>query len=196
MAIKGLSYMVAGAYAVSQGAVTYTGGKVLGKAVSYSITLDTPQRNDLYGDNEIAESDNQTFTTGQIALNPTDFAPEVMAWMMGQTAASKTVGSDTVTVYNYDDDMSPIQAGVGLIELHQVDNEDQYQAVILTRVQFQIPGDSATTKGETVSWQTPTINADIYRDETAKRCWRIDSEFFDTEAEAKAFLNSVFGISA
>ena len=199
MATKGLSYMVAGKYAVSQGALSISEGKVLGKAISYSISLDAPQKNDLYADNEIAESDNPVFTTGTLSLNPAEFSPTNMAWMMGQTARSVTLGSGTdsttFSVYDYDDDMTPIQAAVGLIEYRQVSNADKYVAIILNRVQFKVPAESATTKGETVNWQTPTCEADILRDETEKKRWMTKSDYFSTEAAAKAYLNSVFGIS-
>lgn len=197
MATKGLSYMVAGKYAVSQGALSYTEGKVLGKAVSYTINLDEPTRNDLYGDNEVAESDTQIFTTGNIALNTTEFSPEVRAWMFGITAETVEVSSgNSVSVYNYDDDAAPIEFGVGFIEYKQVNNVDQWVARTLTRVKARMPGGSATTKGESIEWQTPTITCDIYRDETAKRKWQSETQYFDDEAKAKAYLNHVFGVSA
>ena len=196
MATKGLSYMVAGKYAVSQGALAYSEGKVLGKAVSYTVNLDEPTQNNLYGDNEIAESDNQIFTTGNIALNTTEFTPDVRAWIFGITAESVTVGTDTVNVYNYDDDTAPIYFGVGFIEYKQNGNVDYWAVRILNRVKARIPGTSATTKGETVEWQTPTITCDIYRDETAKHRWQRETELFESEADAKAFLNSIFGISS
>lgn len=187
--------MVAGKYAVSQGAISYTAGKVLGKAVSYTINLDEPTQNNLYGDNEIAESDNQIFTTGNIALNTTEFTPDIRGWIFGIEPEEVTVGSKTVNVYNYDDDTKPIDFGVGFIEDKQVNNVDQWAVKILNRVRARIPGTSANTKGETIEWQTPTITCDIYRDETAKRRWQRETEVFTTEADAKEFLNSIFGIS-
>lgn len=195
MATKGLSYFVAGKYGVSQGAVAYTEGKVLGKAISYTVSLDEPTANNLYADNEIAESDTQVFTTGNIQLNSAEFLPEIKAWMYGQTPASVTVGTNnTVDVYKYGDGMNPIYFGVGFIEMKQINNVDKFQAVTLQRVKARMPGRTANTKGETIEWQTPTITCDIYRDETEERNWMTESDLFDTEAEAKAYLNSVFSV--
>lgn len=196
MATKGLSYFVAGKYTYAQGAVTYSEGRVLGKAISYTVNLDEPTRNILYADNAEAESDNQLFSSGNIVLDSAQVSPENKAWLLGQTARTVTVGSGSVTVYDYDDNMEPIHVGFGMIEYLQVDNVDKWQAIILDKAKARIPANSATTKGENISWQTHPITADIYRDDAADHRWMTESEFFDTEAEAKAYLNSIFGISA
>lgn len=197
MATKGLSYFVAGKYTYSQGAVTYTDGRVLAKAVSYTVSLDEPTRNDFYADNAVAESDNQVFNGGNISLDPAQISPENKAWLLGQTARSVTVGTNTtVDVYDYDDNMEPPYVGFGMIEMLQVDNVDKFQAIILVRAKTRIPANTATTKGETINWQTHPITADIYRDETTAHRWMSESEYFDSEADAKAYLNSIFGISA
>lgn len=194
MAIKGLSYMVAGKYAYSNSAISYSEGKVLGKAVSYALNLDAPAANNLYGDNEIAESDNALFSSGTLDLNATDFTETVRAWMYGITARTEGTGT-TTTFYDYDDDADPIEMGVGLIELHQIDNTDKWQPVILTRVKPQYINAQAQTKGETIDWQTPTVTCTVMRAEDSKHRWMTRGDMYATEDAAKAVLNSIFGIS-
>ena len=196
MATKGLSYFVAGKYAYAQGAVTFTEGRVLSKAVDYTINLDEPTRNDFYADNEVAESDNQKFVGGNIQFNPAQISPENKAWLLGITAREVTSGNSTIDVYDYDDNMSPIYAGFGFIEMLQVDNVDKFQAITLQKIQARVPANSATTKGQTISWQTHPVTCDIYRDDSTTHLWMSESEFFDTEEAAKAYLNSLFGITA
>lgn len=197
MATKGLSYFVAGKYTYAQGAVTYTEGRVLGKAVSYTVNLDEPTRNDFYADNAVAESDNQLFSSGNIVLDSAQISPENKAWLLGQTARQVTVGTNnTVDVYDYDDNMEPIPVGFGMIEYLQIDNVDHWQAITLQKAKTRVPANSATTKGESISWQTHPITADIYRDDTTAHRWMSESELFDSEDAAKAYLNSIFGIPA
>lgn len=198
MATKGLSYFVAGKYTFAQGAVSFTEGRVLSKAVDYTINLDEPTKNDFYADNEVAESDNQKFVSGNIQFNPAQISPENKAWLLGIQGREVTVGSgnDTITVYDYDDNMAPIYAGFGFIEMLQVDNVDKFQAITLQKIQSRVPANSATTKGQTISWQTHPVTCDIYRDDSTAHRWMSESDFFDTEEEAKAYLNSLFGITA
>lgn len=196
MATKGLSYFVAGKYSYAQGAVTYTEGRVLAKAVAYTINLDEPTRNDFYADNAVAESDNQTFGSGNVNLDPAQISPEDKAWLLGQTPREVQVGTgNTVQVYDYDDSMEPIYAGFGFIELDQINNVDKYQAVTLVKTKTRTPANSATTKGESINWQTHPITADIYRDDSSAHRWMTESALFDTEDAAKAYLNHIFGIS-
>ena len=196
MATKGLSYFVAGKYTFAQGAVTFTEGRVLSKAVDYTINLDEPTRNDFYADNEIAESDNQKFVSGNIQFNPAQISPENKAWLLGITAREVTSGTSTIDVYDYDDNMAPIYAGFGFIEMLQVDNVDKFQAITLQKIQARVPANSAATKGQTITWQTHPVTCDIYRDDSTTHRWMSESEFFDTEEAAKAYLNSLFGITA
>ena len=86
--------------------------------------------------------------------------------------------------------------GVGLIELHQINNEDKWQPVILTRVKPQYINAQAQTKGETIDWQTPTVTCTVMRAEDSKHRWMTRGDVYDTEDAAKAVLNTIFGISA
>ena len=54
----------------------------------------------------------------------------------------------------YDDDVKPIDCGVGFVELHQTNGKDFYRAIVLARVTYNIPNTSANTRGESVEWQT------------------------------------------
>lgn len=203
MAIKGLSYVPAGAYSYSQGAVTYSSGVVLGHAIEYSISIDTQDANPLYGDNMIVETDGNSFASGTLSINTSELTEESGAWLMGQTAVKRTIGSGGSSVevdeYVFDDNLAPKEIGIGVIELHQIDQGDYYKAVVLPRVRPNIPSNAARTKGATIEWQTPTIEMQILRSEQNGtgyvHPWKIEA-WFDTEEEAKAYLNAVLNVAA
>jgi hypothetical protein len=105
--------------------------------------------------------------------------------------AEVTVGSKSVTEIILDDQTTGKTLGVGLIELHQVNNVDFYRALWFPKVQFNIPSGSANTKGASVEWQTEEISGTILRsdavDSEGRHPWQNHADF-ETEAEALAYL--------
>ena len=73
-------------------------------------------------------------------------------------------------------------------------NTKSWMAVLLTKIKFSIPGDSYTTKGETVEFGTPELTATVMRDDSAKHAWRKWAEFA-TESAANTWLNSQLSIT-
>lgn len=191
MAIKGLSIPVVGNYTNTSGTVTYSNPLVADKAISYSLTVESGDDNPLYADNMIAENDKGTFQNGTLTLGTADIPQSLSIRLLGTKTVTDTVGADSVTVQVFDDDATPPTLGFGIIELHQVSDVDKYRAVFLNKVYFNIPENSATTKGESIEWQTPEIEGVVMRSDevTADRIhpWMEDA-WFDSEAAALAWL--------
>lgn len=190
MAIKGLSKPVFGKYTNNEGTVTYTNGMTIGHAIEYSIEPETSDDNPLYGDNMIIEHDNGVFQTGTLTLNTSELTGEASKWLLG--VKEETNGE--VTEYVFDDDMKPTEAGFGIIELHQINDVDKYKTVILPKVRSQIPSDAATTKGESIEWQTQEINFTIERSDASKHPWKREA-WFETEDAAYTYLQTQLGVS-
>ena len=199
MAIKGLSIPVFGKYANSSGTISYSEGKTIGHAIEYSIDVTSSDDNPLYGDNMIIEHDNGTFQSGTLTLNTSELTGEVSKWLLGLTENTVSVGSGqsatTVTEYVFDDDLKPLACGFGIIELHQIDDVDHYKTVVLNKVVPNIPNNAATTKGESIDWQTKEINFRIERAEDTKHSWKREA-WHDSEADALAYLQQVLGVSS
>ena len=195
MAVTGLSIPVFGKYTNTNGTVTYSEGKTIGHAISYSVDLTTGEDNNLYGDNMIVESDNGTFQSGTLTLTTSELTPDVSKWLLGLTEKTFTVDSDSVTEYVYDDSIQPINLGFGVIEQSIINGVTGYQAIVLPKVVSQIPNNSANTRGETIEWQTKEITFSVMRDDTASHQWKIESEIFTTEAAAIAYLEAKLGVS-
>lgn len=199
MAIKGLSIPVFGEYSHNNGVVTYTKGVINPNAVSYSISVETADDNPLYANNRIAENEVKRFSTGTLSLETDDLEQEISKFLLGVKEVERSYGeSKTVTALIYDDEQRAPSLGFGIIEEHQNNSIDQYKAVILKKVTFNIPEDAATTRGESIDWQTRTIEGTIERSEeygeNGKYPWK-EEAWFDTESEALIYLKSMLGVS-
>lgn len=193
MAIKGLSKLVVGKYAYDESTVKYTEPQAVQKMVEYSLALNQSENNPLYADNGEAENDKGTFQNGELSITTDDLTQEVSVMILG-TKENEEVTYDTsktVTEQVYDDSMNPPDLGVGFIELHQNKGVDKYRAIFLHKVFFNVPEQAATTKGEQVEWQTPTITGVVQRSEASdangRHPWMTDA-WFDSEDDALAYL--------
>ncbi len=199
MATIGLSkpYWAKYNYDPTTKAVTYSGGLVLGKATRLDVQLDDADANILYGDNAPAESET-AFTGGAIALSTTELLPETGSQVLGTRKEAITgvngLTTENASWYVDDDDANAPYGGVGGILKKKVDGQYKYVAVIFEKVQFTTPGDTATTQGETVEWQVPTLNGTLMRSEAAKHPWRRKSSLLDSEADAELLIRSYLNI--
>lgn len=200
MAIKGLSIPVFGKYNNTDGTVTYSDPTVIDKLVEYGVSWSTGDDNPFYADNGIAENDKGSFQSGELTLNTADLTQEVSAMILGTVSKTETVTisgqSKSVSVQVYDDNMNPPYLGVGVVELHQINDVDRRRAVFFPKVYFNIPEEAATTKEEEIDWQTREITGIIQRSDAVTddyvHPWMMDA-WFDTEAEAVSWLKYMCG---
>ena len=197
MAIKGLTTPVFGEYNYNGGSVTYTNGFVCGSAIEYGVEIETSDNNPLYGDDHIIENDYGTFNTGTLTLNTSDFDQYTSKRLLGLKEVQLTVGEATVTELVTDDDAKTTEKGFGIIETHQINDVDKYRAVILCKVGMSIPSEAATTKGESIEWQTKEIEGTINRsdEDTAnyRHPWKREA-WFDTQSQAMEYLKTVLNV--
>lgn len=200
MAIKGLTSPVVGDYNYEKekNTVSYHSGVVAGSAVEYGASWTTSEESKLYADDKEKESDGGTFQSGELTLGTDDLTPEVSKFILGIKEIEKSYGvNKTAKVIVYDDDMKRAPKGVGIIETHQLDGVPFYRAVVFPKVKFNIPENAATTKGETVEWQTPSITGSIMRSDevsvNGNHPWQWFSDF-ESESAALEFLKDVLGV--
>ncbi len=198
MATIGLSKPYYAVYSAAENVVTYANGAVMGKATEANIEINTSDNNNLYGDNAIAETDRQ-FTSGTLTLSTTDLSQEVSKAILGlkeETLDSITgVTDEDVSELIYDDTQAIPYLGVGFIVKKVVNGVTMWRGIVLTKVMFSIPSDAATTQGETITWQVPSLTATIMRDDSATRMWKREATF-TTEAQAEAYIKDRLSISA
>lgn len=198
MATIGLSKPYYAVYSAADSVVSYANGGVMGKATEANIEINTSDNNNLYGDNAIAETDRQ-FTSGTLTLSTTDLSQEVSKAILGlkeETLDSITgVTDEDVSELIYDDTQAIPYLGVGFIVKKVVNGVTMWRGLVLTKVMFSIPRDAATTQGETITWQVPSLTATIMRDDSATRMWKREATF-TTEAQAEAYIKDRLSISA
>lgn len=198
MATIGLSKPYYAVYSAAENVVSYANGAVMGKATEANIEISTSDNNNLYGDNAIAETDRQ-FTSGTLTLSTTDLSQEVSKAILGlkeETLDSITgVTDEDVSELIYDDTQAIPYLGVGFIVKKVVNGVTMWRGIVLTKVMFSIPSDAATTQGETITWQVPSLTATIMRDDSATRMWKREATF-TTEAQAEAYIKDRLSISA
>lgn len=195
MATIGVSKPYYGIYKNTDGVITYENGGIFAKAIEFSASIESGGDNNLYADNGIAETD-RSFGGGSIRVTIDEISQTAAAAILGITPNTITVGEDTdVSELVFDDDMDIPDLGFGIIIKKKKSGTEQYRAVFFHKIKFNIPEDAATTQGETIEWQTPTIEGTIMRDDSAKHAWKSEVTV-DTEALAEAYIKQKLGISA
>ena len=185
MAKMGLSKPYYAKYAFSNGEVTYSGGKVLAKAVDVELELNDSDPAVFYADNGPAES-GSIFSGGTLTLTVDTLRPDVTADILGLT-----LGQDQITVEYAPDNVVPY-VGVGIIIKESVGNVPQYRAVILYKVQFNVPGIEATTQGEEIEFSGHELTANVMRADSGS--WRAE-HVETTETAAETWIKGVFNIT-
>lgn len=198
MATIGLSKPYYAIYSATGSAVSYATGGVLGKATEANIEIETSEDNNLYADNGIAETDRQ-FTGGTLTLSTDDLSQEVSKAILGlKEEALDTIEGITdedVKELIYDETQQTPYLGVGFIIKKVRGGVTLWRGVVLTKVMFSIPSDSATTQGESIEWQVPELSATIMRDDSATHMWKREATF-TTEAQAEAYIKARLNITA
>lgn len=188
MAKIGLSKPRAATYSASGSTVTYSNPVVLGKFTAFNMDIGSNNDNDLYADNAVAETD-PTFQDGTATLTTDDLAADIMASVLGLT--TEAIDAEGVTTDNaswmvFDDSQNIPYLGIGGVIKRKQNGTILWQGFVLPKVQFQNPAFALETQGETISWQTQEIVANIQRSDAADHRWFMLSSEFTTEAEADA----------
>lgn len=183
----GFSKPYVAVYAASGGTVTYSDGVALGRGREMTITAESSDDNIFYADNVAAENDGGRFTGGTLSMTIDGLLSATRKLIYGLPTAV-----DGWTAY--DDDMVVPYVGVGGIIRRMMDGVTTYVPVILTKCRFNIPEDAATTQEESIDWQTETLEATIFRDDTAKHAWKKIGDDMATEAAAEDAIKDYFNI--
>lgn len=191
MALIGLKYPVVGKYNESGGTVSHTDGMVLAKAIQANMSINLFSAM-LYADDGLSESD-KGFQDGTIGLNVDDLSQDAAKFVFGATEAAGGVTGDDTTkmlVYKGDDDVPDV--GVGFYAPRKKSGVRSYRAIFFTRVKFGYPNETLDTKGEQITYGTPTIQGAIQLDATG--VWKREITVAD-EAKAVAWLKTQAGIT-
>lgn len=176
------------------GAVTYSRGGVLGKAVEFSAKIESGSDNNLYADDGIAESD-RSFAGGTLSITTDDLDQETSALILGVIQKEVLVGSETVTEYVFDESVAVPYLGFGIVIPRMKNGVASYRALVFDRIMFSVPEDAAKTKGEKIEWQTRAIEGTILRSEADGHPWKREVTV-STERLARDYIEQCLNITA
>ncbi len=134
----------------------------------------------LYADDDIAEQIRE-FDSADISLNVDEIAIEAAVEVFGLTKG--TLSSYTATYITERGDADSNYGTYGFIYATIKDSVVTYNVYMLHRVKFELPEDKVQTKGENITFSTPTISGKAYND--ADGNWRTRVFGISTLSDAK-----------
>ena len=141
----------------------------------------------LYADDGVAET-YKALDYADITLGVDEIDISAMTAMYGLTSA-QLEGHTGVSKIVENDSTDPNYGTYGYIYGTQKNGAKTFVVVVLHRVLFDVPEDKVTTKGETVSFSTPSITGKAYPDANGE--WRTRCFGIKTVAEAKTILETI-----
>lgn len=170
--------------------IVYGTGIVIAKAIRANFTYNRTD-NPLYADDTIAENDNG-LTSYDIELEVDKLTDEVRVALLGENAV--TTNGDTY--YEMNDSPAPY-GGFGFVRVLRENGSDKYEVIWCRKVQFAETSQETSTKGETIEWGTPTLNAKGMgvQVDTSGAIKYIVHEKFDTLTAALTWLNGKANIT-
>lgn len=190
--ITGYSQPYVALYTNTGGTVTYSSGQALARGVDVSISPEAADATPFYADNTVAEQAGGGFTGGTVTLTVDGLKGAAQKLIMGLPAASTvTVGQDTVNINDFGDGMDIPYVGIGFIVRYMEDGVTSYDAVVLTKARFSVFGTEAATQEDAIAFQTQSLEATIYKDDTANHNWKRVSDPQTTEAAALAVIQAL-----
>jgi len=148
------------------GVESYGAPKVLAKAISAELAPQIAEAT-LYADDGAAENVKE-FTSATFTLGVDDLASDVMADLLGVTVDQNGV------VVSTPDDAAPYVA----VGFRAKRSNGKYQYFWLYRVKFGVPNNTLATKGESITFNTPSIVGTVMRrnkaDGNGGHPWKVD----------------------
>jgi phi13 family phage major tail protein len=190
MAKIDLKYPVYAIVAETDSAISYSGGKVLAKAITANINIETNDV-ELYADGAVAETD-KSFSSGKVSLNIDDLPDFAKIDLLDYTEGAvvdAVIGTKELIASGA---ASPAFVGLGFYAKKVKNKVSYWRAIWLKKVQFAEPSDESKTKEKSVEFQTPTIEGTVML--AADGNWKEEATF-STEALAKAWLEGKCGLA-
>ncbi len=134
-----------------EGLETYEEPKVLAKAINADLTVELNEAV-LYADDGAAEVVKE-FKSGTLSLGVDDIGAETAADLTGST-----IDGNGVVISASEDGGKPVAVG-----FRAKRSNGKYRYYWLYRVKFGIPATNLATKGDSITFSTPTIEGTILR---------------------------------
>lgn len=176
MQFKACMPVIAQYNAAENGTITYSEGKRVGKLMKVDVNP-TFENVKVFADDSIAEEIN-IFKNAAVTLGTNHIPSDCEPVMFGNTYDAQKRSAE------YGEDDNGQYVGFGSVYCKKIDGKDVYYMEWLHKVKFVLPNESRTTKGETISFNTPSITGTAYADTNGK--WRTVDNFDSLDAAIDA----------
>ncbi|MCQ9359234.1 MULTISPECIES: major tail protein [unclassified Corynebacterium] len=164
-----------------KGEETYATPEPLAKAISAELSVEVAEAI-LYADDGPSEVVKE-FKSGSLTLGVDDIGPSVAAALTGAR-----VDANGVLISASEDGGQPVAIGFRAAKAN-----GKYKYFWLYKVKFALPTSSLATKGDSITFQTPSIEGTIMRrnkpDTTGKHPWKAEVTEGDTGVAAKTITD-------
>ena len=182
-----------GKYINTDGTITYDTPVSMGDAMSVELNL-TAAEGRLYAESRLAEY-KKLITGGTASVGVkyiTDAAQKLLFGMsentrnVGTNASQKSLKATAKDIAKY--------VGMGFYAPDAIDGTDKYTAVFVYKVLFGAPSYVYATKGDGITFQTPTTTGEFLADDSEDKNI-METATLESETDAIAWINKCFGAS-
>lgn len=174
-------------YAANAGVVSYSGGIPLARGVDVRMDVEGSSDNNFYADNVLAESDTQAFSSGTLTLTVDGLKEAARKLISGVTRTqSVTVEQASVNFDVYDDLAVVPYVGIGFVVRYMENGVTTWCPVVINKCKFSPDSLEAATQEENIEFQTSSLEAEIFRDDSTNHAWKMIGA--DQTSEAAAYV--------
>ena len=181
-------------YGQSLGTITYSDHTSAGEGMSANLELKFAEGR-LYAEGRLAEYLKMA-TGGTISVGVKYIPSEAQILMYGATESTRQIGelSNSISGLKFSSKDSPNYVGISFYAPDRIDGEQKYSCVFVPKVLFGPPSYVYQTKGESITFQTPTTTGEFLPDELTGELI-IETAIADTIDDAVEWCKLVLGES-
>lgn len=182
-----------GKYTNTDGTITYDTPVSMGDAMSVELNL-TAAEGRLYAESRLAEY-KKLITGGTASVGVKYITDAAQKLLFGMSENTRNVGTNTSqkSLKATAKDIAKY-VGMGFYAPDAIDGTDKYTAVFVYKVLFGAPGYVYATKGDGITFQTPTTTGEFLADDSEDKNI-MEIAILASESDAVAWINKCFGAS-
>lgn len=182
-----------GKYTNTDGTITYDTPVSMGDAMSVELNL-TAAEGRLYAESRLAEY-KKLITGGTASVGVKYITDAAQKLLFGMSENTRNVGTNTSqkSLKATAKDIAKY-VGMGFYAPDAIDGTDKYTAVFVYKVLFGAPGYVYATKGDSITFQTPTTTGEFLADDSEDKNI-METAILASESDAIAWINKCFGAS-
>ena len=180
-----------GKYTNTDGTITYDTPVSMGDAMSVELNL-TAAEGRLYAESRLAEY-KKLITGGTASVGVKYITDAAQKLLFGMSENTRNVGTNTSqkSLKATAKDIAKY-VGMGFYAPDAIDGTDKYTAVFVYKVLFGAPGYVYATKGDSITFQTPTTTGEFLADDSEDKNI-MEIAILASESDAVAWINKCFG---